>query len=249
MYAVTIAGAHVRLWRCGRDQTELVPFWGPNNSRDWSQFKDVGNDRAGQEIEYWFGKMKRLPPTPHAGQSSHTYGTASTIAPSHQAPGLDYQAATYSLPASTFSYQAPDQNYQAVVPGYQASTSSYRTTSATSHPTSGYQANLHASTTFLLVSQYGESVASGGKTQTMRDRVGDSEENDEDYQMEEERDSQQSATSTAASDYFIVSVARRAHSFKKDEFIFKDNKGKSRSTTQDDWKRMTCNGRVAWKHH
>lgn len=77
VYAATMAGAHVRLWTCRRDQTAMIPFWGPSSGGgDWSQYKDVGDDKAGQEIEYWFGQMKRLPPTPHAGQNSYTYGIA-----------------------------------------------------------------------------------------------------------------------------------------------------------------------------
>ncbi len=83
VYAATMAGAHVRLWTYWRDQPEMVPFWGSNSGGDWSQYKDVGDDRAGQDVEYWFGQMKRLPPTPHAGQDSHTYGTASTITPTY----------------------------------------------------------------------------------------------------------------------------------------------------------------------
>ncbi|PVH70803.1 hypothetical protein DL98DRAFT_597522 [Cadophora sp. DSE1049] len=248
VYAVTMAGAHVRLWTCRRDQTEMVPFWGPNSIGDWSQYKDVGDDIAGQEIEYWFGQMKQLPPTPHAGQSSHTYGTASTIAPNYQAPASTYQApaSTYQAPAST--YQAPASTYQAPASTYQAPASTYQAPAST-YRTSDYQAGSYNSPTFLSASQPGESVATGRNNQPSGDEFGDSEEDNEDDQMEELEDNQQATMSTAETDYYIVKVTRKAHRLSKDEFIFKDKKGRSRTTKQDDWRRTTHNGRTAWKHH
>jgi hypothetical protein len=80
-----MAGAHIRLWKCLSDQTEWVSFWGPNNGGDWSQYKDVRDDEATRTIESCFGQIKKFPPTPHAGQSSHTYGASSAVASS--APG------------------------------------------------------------------------------------------------------------------------------------------------------------------
>jgi len=68
----------------------------------------------------------------------------------------------------------------------------------------------------------------------MREEVGDSDEDDEDDQMEEEVDIQQAATSTAESNHYVVKVTKTAHKFSKDDFIFKDMKGRSRSTTRDD---------------
>ncbi|KAH9208845.1 hypothetical protein DL95DRAFT_414385 [Leptodontidium sp. 2 PMI_412] len=245
VYAVTMAGAHLRLWTYRRDQTEMVPFWGPNSGGDWSQYKDVGNDKAGQEIEYWFGQMKQLPPTPHAGQSSHTYGTASTIVPSYQPSASSYQAPASSYQPSTAAYQATPSSYQASTAAYQAPPSSYQA----AYRTPNYQANLYNSSAFPPASQPGESVATGGNNQPMGDEVGDSEEDNEDDQMEELQDIQQAATSTAESDHHVVKVTKTAHRLSKDEFIFKDKKGRSRSTTRDDWRRTTYNGRVAWKHH
>merc|ERR1712225_226790 len=177
VYAATMAGAHVRLWTCRRDQSEMIPFWGPSSMGDWSQYKDVGDDTAGQEIEYWFGQMKQLPPTPHAGQSSHTYGTASTITPSYQAPASSYQA-----PAS--SYQAPVSGYQISASSYQAPTSVYQAP-ASMYRTSDYQASSYDSSTFPPAFQPGESVAAGGNKERTGDEIGDSEEHDEDDQMEE----------------------------------------------------------------
>ena len=262
VYAATMAGAHVRLWTCRRDQSEMIPFWGPSSMGDWSQYKDVGDDTAGQEIEYWFGQMKQLPPTPHAGQSSHTYGTASTITPSYQAPASSYQAPAsgYQISASSYqapesSYQAPASSYQAPVSGYQISASSYQAPTsvyqapASMYRTSDYQASSYDSSTFPPAFQPGESVAAGGNKERTGDEIGDSEEHDEDDQMEELEDNQQATASTAVTDYYIVKVTRKTHRMSKDEFIFKDKNGRSRTTKQEDWRRTTYNGRTAWKHH
>jgi len=106
VYAATMAGAHVRLWTYFRDQAELVPFWGPPNGGEWAQYKDVGDDKAGQDIEYWFGQMKHIPPTPHAGQSNETYGTSKTFAQSYpQASVLSYQAPASRSQASGTTQQ------------------------------------------------------------------------------------------------------------------------------------------------
>ncbi len=100
---------------------------------------------------------------------------------------------------------------------------------------------------FLPASQPGESVATG---QYVRNEGDDSEEDIEDDRTEEEVDRQQATTSTTESNhYVVVKVTRTAHTFSKDEFIFKDRKGRSRTTTRDSWRRTTYNGQVAWKHH
>lgn len=77
VYAATMAGAHLRLWGYWREGTEMEPFWGAGGAegaRDWSQYKDVGDDTAAQQIEAVFTKMKQFPPTPLAGHTSDTYG-------------------------------------------------------------------------------------------------------------------------------------------------------------------------------
>jgi len=97
VYVATMAGAHIRLWTYRRDRAELVPFWGANVPGEWDQYKDVGGEEAGREIEYSFGQMKSFPPTPHAGQSSHTYGT-STDKPSYPASGSGSGSGSTSIP-------------------------------------------------------------------------------------------------------------------------------------------------------
>ena len=51
VYASTMAGAHIRLWRYSRDQPELVPFWSSNSIGDWGEYKDIGDNQAGEIIE------------------------------------------------------------------------------------------------------------------------------------------------------------------------------------------------------
>ncbi|KAF8847817.1 hypothetical protein BDZ45DRAFT_681636 [Acephala macrosclerotiorum] len=63
--------------------------------------------------------MKQLPPTPHAGQGAHTYGTSSTINMSSQASAPGYKASS--------GYQALSSDYQASSSGCQAPASDYET--------------------------------------------------------------------------------------------------------------------------
>jgi len=62
--------------------------------------------------------------------------------------------------------------------------------------------------------------------------------------MEGDVEMQQAATSIVGSDYHIVKVTREAHTFGKDKFIFKDKKGKLRSTIRDDRREITYNGQL-----
>jgi hypothetical protein len=118
VYSITAAGAHVRLWKYTRED-KLVPFWGSNSAGDWSQYKDVGNDQHGQDIRYWFEQMKSLPPTPHAGQSSHTYAAtgsgyqASSASASYQAP-IGHASSSYTVPIFK---QDPGSVYSRTEPG------------------------------------------------------------------------------------------------------------------------------------
>ncbi|KAF4632627.1 hypothetical protein G7Y89_g5498 [Cudoniella acicularis] len=239
VYVATMAGAHIRLWTYKRGGTELVPFWGPDALGDWKEYKDVGNDIAGQEIEHCFGQMKRFPPTPHAGQSSHTYGTSSTVKPTFQASVLGYQASSSSYQAPTLGYQASSSSYQASTPGYQTSSSGYQAPASGYHaPAAKYQASLSS----YQAPAPGYQTSSSGYQAPALDYQGDEDEV-EDNQMEG------SVKAQEAVEYFVVKVSRKTHTFKSDEFIFKDKKGKVRSTTQDEWKKITYNGRSAWRHH
>lgn len=205
VYVSTMAGAHVRLWTINRGEAELVPFWGSSSPGNWNEYKDVGDDTAGQEIEYWFGQMKQFPPTPHASQSAHTYGTSSTINMSSQASAPGYQASSSGYQAFSSDYQAPASDYQTGSP-----------------------------------SQSRESIMTGVD---MGEQLGEQSDEDEDNQIEG------SVKAQEAAEYYVVKVNRITHTFRSDEFVFKDKRGKLRSTTQNDWKKITYNGRSAWKHH
>ncbi|KAK0111102.1 hypothetical protein ONS95_001478 [Cadophora gregata] len=73
VYAATMAGAHIRLWKYTRGDKSFTPWWGTPDKGAWQHYKDVGSDEDSQLIEHTFNKMKRWPPTAHAGQTSSDY--------------------------------------------------------------------------------------------------------------------------------------------------------------------------------
>lgn len=97
VYAITAAGAHLRIWKYTRED-ELIPFWGEYEPGDWNQYKDVGIDVDAQLIRSSFEQMKVFPPTPRSGQSSHTYGTTGQ--------------SSYAAPLASASYSASLGSYQ-----------------------------------------------------------------------------------------------------------------------------------------
>lgn len=231
VYAATMAGAHIRLWTHRRHEDRLVPFWGNDIAGEWSEYKDVGNDQSGRDLEYWFGQMKQFPPTPHAGQSSHSYGTPSTVP-------LGYQASPPGqLPGP--SYQDPASSYQASTTSglsYEASASSYRASpSGPQVPIVGY----HASPSLPAA----QPVEASEHDQPMSENIDDNG----DDQIKEEVETQQAAKSSGG--YQIVRVRVVRNTFSKDDIIFKDSRGKSRPTIRDDWDKITYNGEIAWKYH
>ncbi len=48
--------------------------------------------------------------------------------------------------------------------------------------------------------------------------------------------------------YAEVSVTRITHSFRADEYIFKDSGNNRRSTTKDEWEQIQYNGDWAWAY-
>jgi len=63
VYAATMAGAHVRLWKYMQGDDSLTPFWGHNDEGDWQQYKDIGIDEDGRLVEDSFNNMKGWTPT------------------------------------------------------------------------------------------------------------------------------------------------------------------------------------------
>ena len=68
-----------------------------------------------------------------------------------------------------------------------------------------------------------------------------------DGKIGEEAQTQQAATSSGG--YQIVRVRVERDTFSKDNIIFKDSRGKSRSTIRDNWDKIMYNGESAWKYH
>jgi len=131
VYAATMAGAHVRLWTVKRHVKGMVPFTGLPTEGDWNEYKDVGDDTAGRELEICFRRMKEWPPEPHAVQSADTYGTSGNQASttSYAASGPAYQVSTSAYPGPAASYQAsaagyPTSQYAATPPQQEMSSSS-----------------------------------------------------------------------------------------------------------------------------
>jgi hypothetical protein len=59
VYAATMAGADVRLWRSELGPNPWKPLWGQSHEGDWGQYKDVGSDVAGLELERMFEQIKQ----------------------------------------------------------------------------------------------------------------------------------------------------------------------------------------------
>jgi len=125
IYAATMAGAHIRLWRYQRGDTRLQQLWGSNAIGDWSQYKDVGQEQDGRELEWHFGKMKGTPPTARADQgdsygdsfstatlSSSTVTAGSFIPPSYQAGGSGWGSSDLATDMVMGGYETPNTFYQ-----------------------------------------------------------------------------------------------------------------------------------------
>lgn len=100
-----MAGAHVRLWRYQRAELRLQLLWGSDAMGEWAQYKDVGREQDGRDLERHFGKMKGAPPTSRADQGD-SYGD---IFPTTRGQGLSnpscmVPSACHQM--SAFSYTA-----------------------------------------------------------------------------------------------------------------------------------------------
>jgi len=59
---------------------------------------------------------------------------------------------------------------------------------------------------------------------------------------------QKPSTANAESNHQFVKVTRKAHTLHKTEYIFKDRKGKLRTTELEDWVEGIYNGESAWMY-
>jgi hypothetical protein len=91
-----------------------------------------------------------------------------------------------------------------------------------------------------------------GQDDNDQDEEGDEndggEEIGQDYHMSGGTETQRNAPSSTGPKYTVISVTKVPHTFGSDEFVFKDSKGRSRSTKREDWKRVIYNGALAWKY-
>jgi hypothetical protein len=55
----------------------------------------------------------------------------------------------------------------------------------------------------------------------------------------------QQTTSSSVKPKYVVSVSKKAYMTRKDKYIFKDAKGKTRITEKKDWKKTELKGRTA----
>ena len=69
IYVCTAVGAHLRLWKCSRDDMEgkLDPLWGAPNGASWAEYKDVGKMADGAAIQKAFNDMLEFAPEPWVG--------------------------------------------------------------------------------------------------------------------------------------------------------------------------------------
>ncbi|TAQ90662.1 hypothetical protein B7494_g961 [Chlorociboria aeruginascens] len=104
VYAATMAGAHIRLWKCEVGHANLKSMWGNAAKADWTQYKDVGNDQDAQLLEQTFAYMKSVTPDSRA-DGNDIYGLSPSLAmstSSSTAPGG--WASTNSLYGATSTY-------------------------------------------------------------------------------------------------------------------------------------------------
>ncbi|RFU26295.1 hypothetical protein B7463_g10056, partial [Scytalidium lignicola] len=220
VYAATMAGAHVRLWKYMLGDERLTPLWGENHEGDWQEYKDIGNEEDGQLVEESFNQMKAWTPTPHAGQtiSSYTsYQPANSSSYSTSSNPVGYTA-SYNNPAETSSRYAPSYNAQTDPQGGYAAPSTYEGADPT-EASSSYTQN-----------QYGDALGDSSAWNDTGNMGG----------------LQEGTGGGRESDYMVVKVTRVPHMTRLDEFTFRDRRGHRRTTTKLDWTKTTYGGKDAW---
>ncbi|KAL4887779.1 hypothetical protein BDV59DRAFT_162545 [Aspergillus ambiguus] len=85
VYAGTLVGVHLRLWIVRRNEMRLCPLWGSPDLGSNEDYKDLGNNRDGQDIQKAFRDMVRLAPQPWVGSNEVTSSSGGAI----QLPRID----------------------------------------------------------------------------------------------------------------------------------------------------------------
>jgi hypothetical protein len=254
VYAATMAGAHVRLWKCTAD--EMIPFWGTATSSNWRHYKDVGVDADAAEISRVFEHMKQFPPTPHSTQTSHTYGSMSqpvqTLGSSGPSRGgaLPLQVAQGRSSSSATGQQLYRAEPSASHGGPSASSDPQyesggseedREPDVVTLPLRGGQPVRFAESRTMGQQPYHSGpAASYGEPSNPPD--------DLNPQMdEEEEDVAQPSygAQTSTRKFREVTVTVVTHLLQKKEYAFTYN-GKRRVTQSTEWRKSKVNGRTAW---
>ena len=235
VYAATMAGAHVRLWKCTYGDKSLMPFWGQSHEGDWQQYKDIGKDADGRLIEETFNEMKVWPPTPHYSQTSSSYTSYQPAsASSSSALGQDM----YSNPAQTpAGYAVPYTTQAGPSTEYAATYTSYSTTpyessdppEALSYSQDQYGDLGSASTYYPAQNPYSSQPPASDPGGTGYTRP------------------QQSTEASKEGEYTVVKVTRVSHLTRPDDFIF-DQGGRTRTTKKSDWTKEKYNGKTIWAY-
>ena len=233
VYAATMAGAHVRLWKCMYGDKSLIPFWGQGHEGDWQEYKDIGKEKDGRLIEDAFNDMKAWPPTAHYNQTSSSYtsyqpaSTSSSSALGHDMYSNAAQAsAGYALP-----YTAPGgpSSEYAVTYSTTPNQGSDPTGSLSSYAQTQY-GDLGQASAYLAQSPY---VSQPPATESSG--IGYT-------------NPQESTEASAEGQYRVVKVTKISHMTRSDEFIFNDQRGHKRITTKSDWVREKYDGKTVWMY-
>jgi len=223
VYAATMAGAHIRLWKYMQGDDNLTPFWGNNKEGDWKQYKDVGVDEDSRLIEDSFIKMKAWTPTPHTGQTSSDYSSHQPAIPDYSSSNNQYvMSGTYSAQAtsglSSGGYNVPfTYAFQSAAP----SSSSQNQWDGASGSGAGKEPEVHEGTG-------GDAPVSSA------------------WQDPNDMDVDERTADDGGSAYLVVRVTRVPHITRPDEFVFRDVRGHNRSTAKFDWTKTTYDGKTAW---
>ena len=250
VYAATMAGAHVRVWKYMQGDKRLTPFWGENFEGDWEEYKDIGHDEDGMMVWETFNEMKLWPPTPHAGQTSSSYTSyqpANTS--SYSASNPAGHTGSYNKPAeasSGYSVSYTSQQGGYAVPS--SSTQNQYGDAPVSYNIQTGQQSGYAVSSSSTQNQHGDALgpytyddnlAEPASSSSPQDQYGDASGSSSAW-------NQHTSHASASNDYIVVKVTKIPHRTRPDEFTFKDKRGQKRITTKSDWKEITYGGNVAW---
>ena len=228
VFAATMAGAHIRLWRCDRVKGKKKALrwdgwwslWVTKGKEisvgDWGEYWDISDERHRAELERHFSYMISYPPTLHVGQTASTYGETcqAPVAPGmHQAPSI-YSRSLADTTGPSTAYYEPVSAPGGFAPSY--------------NKASPYYAGEPSYTS----SQLDWDSSSG--------QLG----GDPSYRPPE----QSLVLGSSESQRLVIFVKRQPHMTSKDDFVLRDSSGEKRFTKAQDWKPTSYKGKVAMRY-